>query len=104
MLVVFPGIALWHAVSALHEGSIRSVVDAGEQPTLTPRKLTLMNTTTQAVIQDLHFPTSVLAVRMNRKRYIPEACCSCACIFPAPLTFFALCKVPESLICAYSGW
>lgn len=41
---------------------------AGEQPALTPRKLTLMNTTTQSVIQDLSFPSSVLAVRVNRKR------------------------------------
>jgi len=44
---------------------------AGEQPALTPRKLTLMNTTTQSVIQDLSFPSSVLAVRVNRKRLQP---------------------------------
>ncbi len=46
-------------------------VGAGEQPSLTPRKLTLMNTTTQSVIQDLSFPSSVLAVRINRKRCCP---------------------------------
>lgn len=41
---------------------------AGEQPVLTPRKLTLMNTTTRSLIQDLSFPSSILAVRMNKKR------------------------------------
>ena len=41
---------------------------AGEQPALTPRKLTLMNTTIQSVIQDISFQTSILAVRLNRKR------------------------------------
>ena len=41
---------------------------AGEQPKLTPRKLSLLNTTTQSVIQDLSFTSTVLAVRMNRKR------------------------------------
>ncbi|KAK9908866.1 hypothetical protein WJX75_003953 [Coccomyxa subellipsoidea] len=50
--------------------SLMAFVGAGEQPALTPRKLTLMNTTTQSVIQDLNFPTSVLAVRVNRKRLI----------------------------------
>ena len=44
------------------------VVCAGEQPALTPRKLTLMNTTIQSVIQDISFQTSILAVRLNRKR------------------------------------
>lgn len=42
---------------------------AGEQPALTPRKLTLCNTTIQSVIQDISFQTSILAVRLNRKRY-----------------------------------
>lgn len=37
---------------------------------LTPRKLTLMNTTTRSLIQDLSFPSSILAVRMNKKRYV----------------------------------
>ena len=41
---------------------------AGEQPSLTPRKVTILNTATQSFIQDLSFPSSVLAVRMNRKR------------------------------------
>ena len=36
---------------------------------LTPRKVTLMNSTTQSIIQELSFPTSVLALQINRKRY-----------------------------------
>ena len=48
---------------------------AGEQPALTPRKLTLMNTTIQSVIQDISFQTSILAVRLNRKRYFNFSVC-----------------------------
>ena len=44
-------------------------VGAGEQPTLTPRKLFLVNTATGSVIQDISLPTSVLAVRLNRERW-----------------------------------
>ena len=35
---------------------------------LTPRKVTLMNSTTQSIIQELSFQTSVLALQINRKR------------------------------------
>ena len=45
---------------------------AGEQPSLTPRKVTILNTATQSFIQDLNFPSSVLAVRMNRKRCVVQ--------------------------------
>jgi hypothetical protein len=31
--------------------------------------VTILNTATQSFIQDLNFPSSVLAVRMNRKRW-----------------------------------
>ncbi|CAL5219293.1 g1099 [Coccomyxa viridis] len=50
--------------------SLMAFVGAGEQPALTPRKLTLMNTTIQSVIQDISFQTSILAVRLNRKRLV----------------------------------
>ena len=43
---------------------------------LTPRKLTLMNSTTQHVIQELSFPTSVLALQINRKRCAVDSCIS----------------------------
>ena len=49
--------------------SLMVYVGAGEQPALTPRKLTLLNTTSQSVIQDVSLPTSVLAVRLNRQRW-----------------------------------
>ena len=42
---------------------------------MTPRKLTLMNTTIQSVIQDISFQTSILAVRLNRKRYLHLSAC-----------------------------
>jgi hypothetical protein len=48
--------------------SLMAYVGAGEQPTLTPRKLFLVNTATGSVIQDISLPTSVLAVRLNRER------------------------------------
>jgi autophagy-related protein 18 len=48
--------------------SLIAYVGAGEQPALTPRKLTVWNTSTQRPIQDLSFPTSVLAVYLNRQR------------------------------------
>ncbi|KAA6416714.1 MAG: autophagy-related 18-like [Trebouxia sp. A1-2] len=50
--------------------SLMAYVGAGEQPTLTPRKLFLVNTATGSVIQDISLPTSVLAVRLNRERLV----------------------------------
>lgn len=50
--------------------SLMAYVGAGEQPTLTPRKLFLVNTATGSIIQDISLPTSVLAVRLNRERLV----------------------------------
>ncbi|EFJ51387.1 hypothetical protein VOLCADRAFT_103431 [Volvox carteri f. nagariensis] len=50
--------------------SLVGFVGAGEQPALTPRKLTVMNTSASRVIQELSYPISVLAVRMNRQRLV----------------------------------
>eukprot|EP00873_Tetraselmis_striata_P025664 jgi/Tetstr1/445928/TSEL_033557.t1 len=47
--------------------SLLAFVGAGEQSTLTPRRLRVMNTATQTPIRDLTFPASVLAAHMNRK-------------------------------------
>ena len=55
----------------LKSAEICRACPAGEQPSLTPRKVTILNTATQSFIQDLSFPSSVLAVRMNRKRCRP---------------------------------
>lgn len=50
--------------------SLVAFVGAGEQPHLTPRKLTLLNTHSNSVIQSLSFPSSVLGVQLNRKRLV----------------------------------
>lgn len=50
--------------------SLLAYAGAGEQPTLTPRRVTVLNTSTGRPIQDMAFETSVLAVRMNRKRLV----------------------------------
>ncbi|GLI62273.1 hypothetical protein VaNZ11_004880 [Volvox africanus] len=50
--------------------SLVGFVGAGEQPALTPRKLTVMNTSTSRTIQELSYPTSIMAVRMNRQRLV----------------------------------
>ncbi|CAM6101249.1 unnamed protein product [Calypogeia fissa] len=54
----------------LFSTSIVAVVGAGEQPALSPRRLNVYNTTTEASIAELNFVSSILAVRMNRKRLI----------------------------------
>jgi len=48
--------------------SLLAFVGAGEQPHLTPRKLTLLNSHSNSVIQSLSFPASILGVYLNRKR------------------------------------
>ena len=53
--------------------SLVAFVGAGEQPHLTPRKLTLLNTHSSAVIQALSFPSAVLRVQLNRKRWVVGA-------------------------------
>ncbi|KAG2433269.1 hypothetical protein HXX76_008337 [Chlamydomonas incerta] len=58
------------AVEMLFCTSLIGFVGAGEQPALTPRKLSVMNTTANRLIQELTYPTSVLAVRMNRQRLV----------------------------------
>ncbi|MEW5309428.1 MAG: hypothetical protein WDW38_001317 [Sanguina aurantia] len=50
--------------------SLVAFVGAGEQPTLTPRRLSVLNTSTQKIIQDMNFATRVLAVAMNRQRLV----------------------------------
>jgi hypothetical protein len=50
--------------------SLLAFVGAGEQPQLTPRKLSLLNTHSNAIIQNLSFPSTVLGVQLNRKRWV----------------------------------
>ena len=43
---------------------------SGDQPALSPRRLSLFNTSTRSVIQELPFTEAVLAVRMNRRALV----------------------------------
>ncbi|KAB1212011.1 Autophagy-related protein 18b [Morella rubra] len=57
-------------VEMLFSSSLLAIVGAGEQRSLSPRRLCLFNTTTGTPLRELNFLTSILAVRMNRKRLI----------------------------------
>ncbi|KAK7208530.1 WD40-repeat-containing domain protein [Myxozyma melibiosi] len=61
------GIAI---VEMLFCTSLVALVGIGDQPTLSPRRLHLTNTKRQSTICELTFPTSVLAVKLNRRRLI----------------------------------
>ncbi|XP_077222273.1 autophagy 18 B-like protein isoform X2 [Tasmannia lanceolata] len=54
----------------LFSSSLLTVVGAGEQPSLSPRRLCLFNTVTGTALRELNFLTSILAVRVNRKRLV----------------------------------
>ncbi|PPD88720.1 hypothetical protein GOBAR_DD14337 [Gossypium barbadense] len=64
-------------VEMLYSSSLLAIVGAGEQPSLSPRRLCLFNTTTGAPLREMNFLTSILAVRLNRKRLI-------ACVMLSP--------------------
>ncbi|KAL8502371.1 hypothetical protein ACS0TY_021495 [Phlomoides rotata] len=57
-------------VEMLYRSSLLAIVGAGEQPSLSPRRLCLFNTINGAALRELNFLTSILAVRVNRKRLI----------------------------------
>ncbi|WRX32235.1 hypothetical protein QQP08_024722 [Theobroma cacao] len=57
-------------VEMLYSSSLLAIVGAGEQPSLSPRRLCLFNTTTSAPLREMTFLTSILAVRLNRKRLV----------------------------------
>uniref|UniRef100_A0A0D9VM17 Anaphase-promoting complex subunit 4 WD40 domain-containing protein n=1 Tax=Leersia perrieri TaxID=77586 RepID=A0A0D9VM17_9ORYZ len=50
--------------------NLLAIVGTGEQPVLSPRRLRLFNTKTGATKKDLNFKTSVLAVRLSKKRLV----------------------------------
>ncbi|KAJ2835280.1 autophagy protein [Coemansia erecta] len=50
--------------------SLVALVGSGDQPTLSPRRLQIINTKRQSIICELTFPTSILAVKLNRRRLI----------------------------------
>ncbi|KAK9460856.1 WD40-repeat-containing domain protein [Lipomyces oligophaga] len=57
-------------VEMLFSTSLVALVGIGDQPSLSPRRLHVTNTKRQTTICELTFPTSVLAVKLNRRRLI----------------------------------
>ncbi|KAL6540857.1 hypothetical protein OROMI_024740 [Orobanche minor] len=57
-------------VEMLYRSSLLAIVGAGQQPSLSPRRLCLFNTVSGTALRELNFLTSILAVRVNRKRLI----------------------------------
>ncbi|XP_024960359.1 autophagy-related protein 18b [Cynara cardunculus var. scolymus] len=57
-------------VEMLFSSSLLVIVGAGEQASLSPRRLCLFNTKTGIPLRELNFLTSILAVCVNRKRLI----------------------------------
>ncbi|KAL5551341.1 hypothetical protein UlMin_001517 [Ulmus minor] len=57
-------------VEMLFSSSLPAIVGAGEQPSLSPRRLCLLNTVTRMTLRELNFLTSSLAILMNRKRLL----------------------------------
>ncbi|XP_076931529.1 autophagy-related protein 18b-like [Bidens hawaiensis] len=54
----------------LYTSNLLAIVGAGEQASLSPRRLCLFNTETGTALHELNFLTSVLAVCLNKKRLI----------------------------------
>lgn len=59
-----------NVVEMLFSTSLVAVVGAGQQPALSPRRLSVFNTTTDTLQAELNFVSSILCVRMNRKRLV----------------------------------
>ncbi|EPS61544.1 hypothetical protein M569_13253, partial [Genlisea aurea] len=57
-------------VEMLYTTSLLAIVGAGEQASLSPRKLVLFNTVDETALQELNFLTSIVAVRINRERLV----------------------------------
>ncbi|XP_048228376.1 autophagy-related protein 18b isoform X2 [Ricinus communis] len=64
------GVGAFIIVEMLYSSSLLAIVGAGEQPSLSPRRLCLFNTSTGTALRELNFLTSILAVRLNRKRLV----------------------------------
>ncbi|CAA6672229.1 unnamed protein product [Spirodela intermedia] len=63
-------IGAFSIVEMLFTSSLLAIVGAGEQPSLSPRRLCLFNSTTGTTLRELNFLTSILAIRLSRKRLI----------------------------------
>ncbi|CAK9171384.1 unnamed protein product [Ilex paraguariensis] len=60
--MVFLAVGAFIIVEMLFSSSLLAIVGAGEQPSLSPRRLCLFNTTTGTALRELNFLTSILAV------------------------------------------
>ncbi|XP_074575369.1 autophagy-related protein 18b isoform X2 [Curcuma longa] len=60
----------FNIVEMLFSTNLLAIVGAGEQPSLSPRRLCLFNFLTGSTLRELNYLTSVLAVRLNKKRLI----------------------------------
>ncbi|TXG60887.1 hypothetical protein EZV62_012250 [Acer yangbiense] len=67
---VLLAVGAFNIVEMLYSSSLLAIVGAGEQPSLSPRCLCLFNTTTGNALRELNFLTSILAVRLNKKRLV----------------------------------
>ncbi|KAK4481648.1 hypothetical protein RD792_012555 [Penstemon davidsonii] len=57
-------------VEMLYRSNLLAIVGAGEQPSLSPRRLCLFNIINGTALRELNFLTSILSVRVTRKRLI----------------------------------
>ena len=57
-------------VEMLFSTSLVALVGAGEQAAFSPRRLQIVNTKRDSNICELMFPTSILAVKLNRRRLV----------------------------------
>lgn len=57
-------------VEMLFSTSLLAVVGVGDQPAMSPRRLRIINTKRHSVICEVTFPSTILAVKMNKARLI----------------------------------
>ena len=54
----------------LFSTSLLAVVGVGDQPSMSPRRLRIINTKRHSVICEVTFPSTILAVKMNKSRLV----------------------------------
>ncbi|SCU98976.1 LADA_0H16556g1_1 [Lachancea dasiensis] len=57
-------------VEMLFSTSLLAVVGVGDQPAMSPRRLRIINTKRHSIICEVTFPSTILAVKMNKARLI----------------------------------
>ncbi|SCU78846.1 LAMI_0A06238g1_1 [Lachancea mirantina] len=57
-------------VEMLFSTSLLAVVGVGDQPAMSPRRLRILNTKRHSTICEVTFPSTILAVKMNRSRLV----------------------------------